>query len=462
MKRIIYLSLFVLLFGSSCSDFLELDPKEQIPTEAALQNGNNVESTLLSAYGELASDNFLGLRVRLYSELLSDNIGLNEVTLSATDFTGQVALRNTNILNKDVDAVWSTAYRAISRANSVIDAVDRKLITYNATVDQQIEWKAEAQFIRAIAHFELTRLFGKPYSNAPSSDLGVPLRTVALTVDEKLPRATVEQVYTKVIADLTEAIENLPPSNGNRASSWAAKGYLARVYFNMLDYNNAFEITTEIIDEGFVLEGDPLTSFGNSGNVDPDGGVLFQLVSGGNSFGAFRPSSNQWSISTASNGPFDLISGRGADDFRFDEMVVSSGIRQFSTKWDENVINPPIIRMAEIFLIHAESAASKSIIDLAQASSSYNEVRGFAETGFTPVTFTIVEDALEAIQEERRIELLFEGDRYHELKRLKTASFGQVGTGANIIREAKPYNDASWLLKIPVSETSGNPNIVQN
>ncbi len=143
-------------------------------------------------------------------------------------------------------------------------------------------------------------------------------------------------------------------------------------------------------------------------------------------------------------------------------MVQANGSRQFSTKWDSDVINPPIIRLAEILLIHAESAVLKNSPDLTSASNSYNSVRGFAEFGFVPNTFTSTAEALTAIREERRIELLFEGDRYHELRRLQTASFGQVGSGVNIIREAKPYNDSSWLLKIPVSETSGNPTIIQN
>jgi starch-binding outer membrane protein, SusD/RagB family len=455
-----YFFLPILLVVFSCNDILEIEPKAQIPSDAALSNGSNVEATLISAYSELVSDNFLGFRTRFYSELLSDNIGLSEVTLSSTDFTGQVALRNSNILNKDIDGVWSAAYRSISRANAVINAIDQNLIKDATTEVSKQKWKAESLFIRGVAHFELMRLFAQPFSNNPTTDLGIPIRIKDLTADEKLPRSTVSQVYDQVILDLTNAAEGLPDQNGNRADKWAAKAFLARVYFNKLDYQNAFTTAGEIIAEGFQLSGDPNTPFRNNGNVAPSGGVLFQVVGGGNSFGGFRPASLQWSLNQSPNGILQALFDRGVNDFR--STVFFTANRYFSLKWDEDIINPPIIRMSEIYLIHAESAVSKPTPDLSVAATSFGIVRGFSDSSFTPVTFANTTVALTTIQAERRVELYFEGDRYHELKRLKSPSFGEVRSGANVIREAKPFNDASWLLKIPVSETSGNPAIIQN
>jgi len=461
MKNIKYIILPILVLAVSCESFLNVEPKTQIPSQAALSTGSNVESTLVASYSDLVSDNFLGFRTRFYSELLGDNIGLNEVTLSATDFSGQVALRNTNILNKDVDAVWSTAYQAISRANAVVNAIDQKFITDQTTDADKAKWRAEALFVRGVAHFELMRLFGQPFSNNPTTDLGIPIRIKDLTSDEKQARATVAAVYDQVIADLTNAAINLPDQNGNRADKWDAKAFLARVYFNKLDYQNAFATAGEIIAKGFPLSGNALTPFRNSGNVTAGGGVVFQVVSGGNSFGGFRPASVQWSINQGANSLLQALSARGVNDYRFATMVVP-GARNYSTKWDANLINPPIMRSSEIYLIYSESAASKATTDLTAAASSYNIVRGFSQSPFTNVVFADKAAALTAIQDERRIELYFEGDRYHELKRLKTPSFGEVRAGSVIIRAAKSYNDASWLLKIPVSETSGNPAIVQN
>jgi hypothetical protein len=455
---------FVLVALVSCDDLLDTEPSTQIPADDALKSGKNVESTLIASYSDLVSFDVLGGRAQLYSELLSDNIGLNEVILSATDFTGQVALRNTNILNKDVDFLWTNGYRAIARANAVVSAVDNKTVSDGTAASAQEKWKGEALFIRAVAHFELVRLFAQPYSNNPASDLGIPIRTRSLSQDEKLPRATVDQVYTQVIKDLTDAIGLLPDENGNRATTWTVKGYLARVYFSKLDYTNARAVAEDVLtNSGQTLQENPFTAFRNIGNVVPQGGVVFQIVKSDNPFGSFRPQSNQYSLSQGANGVFDALVASGPQDFRANTATGTSiaGGRAFSRKWDANTANIPVVRVAELYLTHAEAAAQAS--DLGAAADSYNAVRGFAlGAGYTPVTFGSQAEALEAIRAERRIELVFEGDRLHELRRLKTASFGDVRNGNTVIREAVAYNAASLLLKIPVSETSGNPEIVQN
>jgi starch-binding outer membrane protein, SusD/RagB family len=455
------LSLVVMV---GCDDFLETEPGTQIPADDALKSGKNVESTLIASYSDLVSFDVLGGRAQLYSELLSDNIALNEITLAATDFTGQVALRNTNILNKDVDFLWTNGYRAIARANAVVNAVDGKTMTDGTAASEQNKWKGEALFLRAITHFELVRLFAQPYSNNPASDLGIPIRIRSLSEDEKLPRATVDQVYAQVIKDLTDAIGLLPEKNGNRATVWTAKGYLARVYFNKLDYDNALTVAADVIsNSGLALQENPFTSFRNVGNVTAQGGVVFQIVKSDNPFGSFRPQNNQYSLSQGTNGVFDALVASGAQDFRANATTGTaiSGQRAFSRKWDANVANIPVVRLAELYLIHAEAAAQNS--DLGAAADSYNAIRGFAlGAGYTPVAFGTDAEALAAIRAERRLELVFEGDRLHELRRLKTPSFGEVRNGNTVIRDAVAYNAASLLLKIPVSETSGNTAIIQN
>lgn len=468
MKKIIY-SFFIVSFlaVAGCNDFLETEPKTQIPSDQALSKGTNVEATLIAAYSNLMSGDFLGFRVKFYSELLGDNIALNEIAFSSTDFTGQVAFRNSNIFNIDVDGLWSNGYLAIARANAVIRAIDEGLITDGTSLSSQALWKAEALFIRGVAHFELVRLFGHPYSKSPATDLGIPIRTRSLTADEKLPRATVEEVYDQVIDDLQDAINTLPVINGNRASKTAAQGYLARVYFNKLDYAAAFDLTEELIDNGVSITGEPETPFRNSGNVNPIGGVLLQVVNGGNPFGSFRAQNNQYSLSQGANSAYAALDASGADDYRFNSMVQAVGQRFYSTKWDADNINVPVIRASEIYLMYAESAARLTVPDLDAASAGYNEVRGFAINAenpgsYVPVNFATAEDALEAIQAERRLELLFEGDRYHELRRLAVTEFGEVRNGSNVIRPAVSFDSQENLLKIPLSETSGNPSIIQN
>ena len=74
----------------------------------------------------------------------------------------------------------------------------------------------------------------------------------------------------------------------------------------------------------------------------------------------------------------------------------------------------------------------------------------------TPIVAT--GDALfEAIIEERRLELAFEGDRYFDLQRLMR----DVVRSANYPSAAQliPYSDFRRILPIPQAELDANPNI---
>lgn len=463
MKKIsfkILLGVWMLIASTSCTKFIEIKPIEQIPDEFVLTNGTNVENILNAAYGNLTSGNFLGYRLPVYSELIGDNIAINEISFSATDFTGQVAFRNTNILNKDVDDLWQTAYRAIAAANAVIDAVDNNRMTDGTPVTSQQRWKGEALYIRAVAHFELTRLFSKSFSDNNGANLGIPLRIKYVSKDEKLPRATVAEVYNQAAADLQTAITLLPMTNGNRATSWAARGYLIKILFDKRDYAGVITTATPFSTSPFLL-GTGYDAFRTSGNIPASPSVVWQLVNGGNPFGEFRPASIRYSINQGTGSLKEALDASGVNDFRANTNgIIENSGRFYSLKWDANLINIPTVRVAEIALSWAEAAAQTN--DLTNASNYYNTIRAASVTGHTPITFATQAAALDAIRRERRLELMFEGDRYHELRRLQTPSMSEVRNGATVIRPAVPYNSNKLLLKIPVSETSGNNAVVQN
>lgn len=459
----IILGSYLAILSTSCTNFVEINPIEQIPSEFVLTSAKNVEAILTNAYSNLADGRFLGGRVQNYTELIGDNIALNEIAFSETDFTGQVAFRNTNILNKDVDDMWSTAYRAINASNAVIEAIDQKRMTDAPPVATQNRWKGEALYIRAVAHFELMRLFSQPYSNGNGANLGIVLRVKYLTQDEKQPRATVNEVINQVITDLQAASSLLPTSfNGNRATQWAAKAHLVRVYFEKLDYANALTTANDIITNGgFSLTGTKYGAFRNVSTGAPNNAVIWQLINGGNPFSGYRPASNFFSIGQGTGSLQAALTESGANDYRAGSNgVVNSGARAFSNKWDANNLNIPFLRYAEVLLSRAEAAAQQN--DLVKAAEAYNMVRGFNVSPYTNVTFATQALALEAIRKERRIELMFEGDRYNELRRLKTPSMSEVRSNATIIRPAVPYDSPKLLLKIPSSELSGNDAIVQN
>ena len=105
-----------------------------------------------------------------------------------------------------------------------------------------------------MATFDLTRIYGKTYTEDNGASLGVPLVTKVLDSNEKPGRNTVAECYAQVIKDLKEAIssgalmttsskENVGYINLN-----AAKALLARVYLTKGDWADALSTAEDVID----------------------------------------------------------------------------------------------------------------------------------------------------------------------------------------------------------------------
>jgi hypothetical protein len=123
-----------------------------------------------------------------------------------------------------------------------------------------------------------------------------------------------------------------------------------------------------------------------------------------------------------------------------------------------------VFRSSEMLLIRAEAAADAN--DFAAAAAFLKELRD-ARYGAPQAiqSLNTQEDAFGAILDERRLELLFEGHRWVDLKRL--GSRGNRG----IDRDAKESenlasnistSDYRFTLPIPLSETTANSGVEQN
>jgi hypothetical protein len=123
--------------------------------------------------------------------------------------------------------------------NKVINEV---LASTGGTEQQKKALHGEALAFRAWTYFSLINLYGKPYNaSSAATDLGFPIITKADATETNFTRASVKEVYDFIVADLTEAIPNLPAktTHRHRMSKPAAEGLLAKVYVFMGKYNEA-------------------------------------------------------------------------------------------------------------------------------------------------------------------------------------------------------------------------------
>lgn len=451
----------------SCEKLLDVELNDRIPNDKAINSTRDLQLVLNGAYDALQSGSLLGGNLIIYSDLLADDaiIG-NEQKLNRF---GKYEIYNmaTSPQITEIASFWATAYAAINRANNVIYAIDNNLVNDPLFDSNKDRLKAEALFIRALCHFELVRFFAKPYdvdNIGNNNQLGVPYRKEPSLSPNNLDMArnTVEEVYQFAKNDLEEAKilfanSGIISSNSN-ASYMAATALLARICFFSGDYTKASDNADEVINSGiYSLTNDIVSLFKLSGNQsNPE--VIFQIIN------TVNDNSNSLidAYSQAKNPLFqtteNLYKLFASTDIRR-QLIKKFFIIYYVKKYDETIIdgvsqplNRIYIRLAEMHLIRAESnLLSGGPNDVSKAFDSYNALRQRAfASNYTPETIAL-SDLLDSVRNERRRELCFEGDRYHNLKRTK----------ANL-RHNVTWNSDAPIFKIPADEVSGNSLMIQN
>lgn len=470
MKRIAFILSVTFLF-SSCEDLLVVDPVTDIPADEAIRTVQDLENLSNSMYNGLQGGALYGGNFQLYADLLAEDTQVDESQLSPFG-TLEIYQRSTTIQISTLRSTWREAYKVVNRANNIIRVVDENLLSGQEFENNKGRFKAEALFARALCHFELCRFWAQPYdvdNQGGNSQAGVPYRTeptLSFTQDLAIARNTVEQVYTQVLADLEEA-ETLFAEAGmrrstHRASEMAAKALKARVLFSKGDYVNASAVATEVISSNLYSlypdnsADDALKVPFQSSGYNAANESIFQLA-----FTTFDNGLNE-SYSQLNNVPVfqyssdDLVASYAPGDDRKPAWYLQNpvNLRGRIIKYDRPAdvfYNVPVIRLAEMHLIRAEANMSPGGSgNTAEALASYNAIRERA-FGDDFIEETGTNQLLEKIRLERRWELCFENDRYHNLRRMKQP-----------VRDGVPHNDASLLFKIPQEEIAGNPSIEQN
>uniref|UniRef100_UPI003217E286 RagB/SusD family nutrient uptake outer membrane protein n=1 Tax=uncultured Draconibacterium sp. TaxID=1573823 RepID=UPI003217E286 len=231
MKKIIYVlsGMFLLI---SCTDILEEHPKA-IATQTFYNTADEIESAVYSIYDPIRHTNCLGGNYWAQMEAQTDyGTGRGSYAM-VTQFQGIDA---TNVGR--VGSSWQKFYHSIRNANLVIKNAPNAISVAQATLNMLI---GEAKFLRAFCYFHLARNWGD-----------VPLRVEGNMLDEKLARTPTATIYNLIISDLEFAEMYLPDAAKmpGRATKWAAKALLADVHLQLQNWNDARDLSLEVINSG--------------------------------------------------------------------------------------------------------------------------------------------------------------------------------------------------------------------
>ncbi len=482
---------------SSCvNDWLDVAPSDGTDADAALTSSSDLDAARTGMYKALKGNSsfvdYYGQQFFVYGDVHAgddyqyNNIGGSNRASFYYDMNYQTASEfNTSTVS------WQSPYVVIGRANRIIAAAEGGKLSDAVEAKAKIEqYAAESKVLRALAHFDLVRIYGKPYTEDQGASLGVPLVTGVLESNAKPARSTVAEVYTQVVKDLTEAISSNALATETKpgyVSVWGAKAILSRVYLNMGDYANALSVAEDIIkNSGAVLWTRDQYLKAWDASTPNESEFLFRLNVAGsddnndlNGIGNLQQRDGYKEM-VATKKFVDMLTS-DPKDVRNDmflpakaekEVAVYGTNKVFLNKLRgqggdlRNVTIVPIIRLSEVYLTAAECAFRNN--DKTKAVEYLNDLVKNRTT--TEASLATVDNiTLDRILIERRKELIGEGQRYFDALRnnetiTRYTSEADKGWHQTLSKEAQSFNRDYFkaIAAIPQAEINANPNIKQN
>ncbi|MCZ4222447.1 RagB/SusD family nutrient uptake outer membrane protein [Pedobacter rhodius] len=494
MKKNIILAavLTTVLATTACRK--EYFPSTQIDETSALTNAGDIETATIGTYALFKDLNYVRSG-HFLTEFPSDEVAQGQN--SSDDLTN--LYKYTHLINSShASLFWSQSYKAAGAANKIIQVIDD-----NATSDLK-QLKGENLYIRAMMHFNLVRIFGRPYYQNSGDNPGIPILKEGLTDDQKLtlPRSKVKDVYDFIIADLIKAADLMTVAKTNPfASKEVAYALLSRVYLYQENNQKAIEYASKVISSGryALLQGAEYQTYfraapeGNKETIfctrhikteDRGYSAIGSMYYSGDANGvAQNQAFSGWGEIYASKKYFDFLSTNPADKrLSFISSYKVNGVVQNNTKLtpntpmhyinkynlQEGIVNlssPVYLRLSEMYLNRAEANAKLNNDQL--ALDDVNIIR--TRAGIPNYTIASVAAAgksiLDVVLEERWLEHAFEGQRAYDLFRNGRSMIrnypGTHAVSGNVNQTVTAF-DNRVVSYIPLTEINKNPALTQN
>lgn len=485
------------IMSTSCTDFLDLPPKNQ----RAVENYDDVKSVFVGYLNYISAPHMpynwgpdqviLPPVAQEFFEAYSDNIDFTKAMASgvylhaknsAVPYGSDLEEYYSNHLLFNEYSVpkvlWKSYYETVGRINSLVDVLNG---TSEGSQEQRDQLLGEMLVHRAFYLYKLFQYFA-PYTNG---ELGIPiyLHTGEEVVGVKMPRKTHAEAFAIILDDLNSAKEMLERSGSDQGFNlWFTdhrlNNLLAQVYWYKAespakedtDYVNAKDCAEAAI-EG-IASNIPTNTYDLQQNLNgnysdypgfyqyskwqgyADGIHAHQWAN----FGNYYPKD----IALSS----DVSTIFSSDDIRYAAMIHPSDSTLLNNAWPDGTTNTMkrgnilLFQPEEAYLILAE--ANFRLGAEGECISVLNEFKSFRNSG--SADGLTGEELFQEVLNERRKEFMCMRDiRWIDLKRYANTS--QTRT---IMVYEKEYsvtvepNGYQYALPIPLDELSENPNLQQN
>lgn len=490
MKKIInvtLLSIFVLA-GFACNDGvtdLNKEPLGEPSSSTLYTTEDGINKLLNGAYAQTRAWGFCG-----FGRFVAKEVGSDDTNPGSSPADGSVPrmeqVNNFTYLASqgDLRTYYEGLYTLVARANIVINNAP------DVEMDEELQARyiAEAKFLRALAYFNLVRGWGgvSIYTEVPPDPE---------QASEVIPRSPEADVYSLIISDLEEAIQNLPLKSGypdsemGRATRGAAQTMLAQVYLFQQDYTNALNYAMEVINSGEYQLAD---TYNQNFDVQHENGPesIFEvqfitreeqdISNEWNKWQGVRGTGSGWGFFSPSE---DLANAYEEGDPRRDHTIFFEGEAWPGTdgqeipEWLDDIEpranqktllpkpwpvgypgnsprNVVVMRYADVLLMAAE--ANNELGNTGDALMYLEMIRARAREGdstvLPEVTATGREELRHKIWQERRYELALEGYRYYDIMRYNEVESGYAKDLFDVLGKTSFDPGKHTLFPIPQSE----------
>jgi len=434
----------IAVFISSCKkDFLAQDPESGLAGAIFWKTESDLKQGVVGAYRSLRD---LGLfSFWMFGEMRSDNTSFQynapQRGQENRELVDEFLVTSANTLIQDF---WQQSYVGIARCNDVLDNVERISMS-DESKNQSI---GEVKLLRAFHYFNLVRQFG-----------GVPLRLEVTSSPEDARskgRASIDEVYTQILADLNDAAGRLPvtysANDKGRVTSGTANALLGEVYLTQKKYSEALTALRKVTGYSLMPTYGSVFIPDNKNNQEsifeiqflgsvPDlaSNFMYQFAPFNSGTVVTQDPGTNLSFSSGWNTPTtDLISAYETGDQRKDislaegftgaaGFVAAPYVKKYNYGFvqpGQTNVNFPIIRYADVILEIAECLNETGFSANGEAFTLLNSIR--TRAGLPAKTAGNSNPALDvssqeafrtAIAQERKVELAFENHRWYDLVR---------------------------------------------
>ena len=244
INKIIF-TIFMMGCLTSCSDFLEIEPQNEIILEKFWNEKADVDAIIAGCYSGMQEEGVIK-RMMVWGEFRSDNIGIGR-NITSDGNLEKILMENIDAKNSYTK--WKDFYTVINRCNTVIKYAPGVAAEDPAYTESELQANiAEMVALRSLCYFYLIRAFRDvPYSTVAYTDENQQMDLPATKFDD-----VVDSLITSLESVRAFAVKRYPVTKPlyqtGRITQDAIHSLLCELYLWKKDYQNCIRYADLVID----------------------------------------------------------------------------------------------------------------------------------------------------------------------------------------------------------------------